>query len=362
MKVALVCPYAWDRFGGVQSHVRSLAGALRARGHAVQVFAPHVAADAVAPEGVTLVGRAVPVPANGSVAAVAFGPAVGPAVRAALAEFEPDVLHLHEPLIPSISFLALRASEAPAVGTFHAAMEWSAGYGIARNALDPTMRRLAVRTVVSDSARALVERYFPGDYVLTPNGIDASAFAEAGPIRHTEGPTVLFLSRLEKRKGLEVLIRAMAELEDEAATLVVGGSGPEERSVRALARSLGVEAVWLGRVPDAEVAGTYRGADVYCAPALGGESFGIVLVEAMAAGTPVVCSDLPGFRAVAAGAAFLVPPDAHLRLAAALRRVLEDSEKARSMWTAGREVAERYDWKTLAPRVEEVYESALVRR
>lgn len=361
MRIALVCPYAWDRFGGVQSHVRSLAGALRSRGHVVQVFAPHVAVDAAAPDGVTLVGRAVPVPANGSVAAVAFGPAVGTAVRSALADFDPDVLHLHEPLIPSVSLLALRASEVPAVGTFHAAMEWSAGYGIARSALGPTIRRLAVRTVVSDSALALVSRYFPGDYAVTPNGIDASSFAGAAPKRHADGPVVLFLSRLEKRKGLEVLVRAMAELEG-SATLVVGGSGPEERTAKALARSLGVRAVWLGRVPDPDVAATYRGADVYCAPALGGESFGIVLVEAMAAGTPVVCSDLPGFRAVASGAAFLVPVEAHLRLAAALRRVLEDPAKAEGMRAAGREVAARYDWDNLVPRLEEVYASALARR
>ncbi len=360
MRVALVCPYAWDRFGGVQSHVRSLAAVLRERGHAIQVFAPHVAADAAAPEGVTLVGRAVPIPANGSVAALAFGPAVGTAVRRALADFEPDVLHLHEPLIPSISLLALRSAEVPAVGTFHAAMEWSFGYGIARGALGPTIRRLAVRTVVSESARALVSRYFPGPYVLTPNGIDVAAFAAAEPVRHTEGPTVLFFSRLEKRKGLEVLVRAMPHVPD--AMLVVAGSGPEERAVKSLARSLSVEAVWLGRVPDAEVAATYRGADVYCAPALGGESFGIVLVEAMAAGTPVVCSDLPGFRAVAGEAAFLVPPRAHRRLAAALRRVLEDRDKGETMRAAGRAVAERYDWGRLVPRVEEVYESALARR
>lgn len=361
MRVALVCPYAWDRVGGVQSHVRSLSGALRARGHEAQVFAPHVAADAVASEGVTLVGRAVPVPANGSVAPLAFGPTVGTAVRGALADFGPDVLHIHEPLIPSISLLALRTSEVPVVGTFHASMEWSAGYGIARGALSPTMSRIAVRTVVSESARSLVSRYFPGDYVLTPNGIDASAFATAEPRRHADGPVVLFFSRLEKRKGLEVLVRAMAELRD-TAILVVGGSGPEEKTVKSLARSLSVRTVWLGRVPDEEVAATYRGADVYCAPALGGESFGIVLVEAMAAGTPVVCSDLPGFRAVAGDAAFLVPPDAHLRLAAAIRRVLEDRHKAETMRAAGREVAARFDWQTLVPRVEDVYASALALR
>ncbi|MDQ3951703.1 MAG: glycosyltransferase family 4 protein [Actinomycetota bacterium] len=361
MRIALVCPYAWDRFGGVQSHVRSLAAALRPRGHDVQVFAPRVATRTVAPEGVTLVGKAVPIPANGSVAALAFGPAVGASLRRALADFEPDVLHLHEPLIPSISLLALRASEVPAVGTFHAAMEWSFGYGIARGALAPTMRRLAARTVVSESAEALVSRYFPGPYVLTPNGIDVSAFAEAEPERHADGPTVLFFSRLEKRKGLEVLIRAMAALQG-SARLVVAGAGPEERAVKSLARSLKLDAAWLGRVPDERVASVYRGADVYCAPALGGESFGIVLVEAMAAGTPVVCSNLPGFKGVAGDAAFLVAPRAHRRLAAALGRVLEDPEKAETMRTAGRAAAARYDWSTLVPRVEEVYESALARR
>lgn len=357
MRVALVCPYAWDRFGGVQSHVRSLADALRVRGHTVQVFAPHVAADATAPDGVTLVGRAVPVPANGSVAAVAFGPAVGPAVRRALEDFEPEVLHLHEPLIPSISLLALRSTEVPAVGTFHASMEWSFGYGVARGALEPTMQRLAVRTVVSESARSLVSRYFPGPYALTPNGIDAGAFAGAEPVRHADGPTVLFFSRIEKRKGLEVLVRAMPDVPN--ATLVVAGSGPEEKTVKSLARSLSVDAVWLGRVPDGEVAATYRGADVYCAPALGGESFGIVLVEAMAAGTPVVCSNLPGFKAVAGDTAFLVAPRAHRRLGAALRSVLEDPDRAQAMRAAGRETAARYDWGRLAPRVEEVYERAL---
>jgi phosphatidylinositol alpha-mannosyltransferase len=359
LRVALVCPYAWDRFGGVQSHVRSLAATLRARGHDVLVLAPHSTPDAAPPEGVAYVGKAVPVPANGSVAALAFGPAVAAGARRALASFGPDVLHLHEPLIPSLSFLALRGSDVPAVGTFHAAAEWSFGYGVARGALAPMMRRLAVRTVVSDSARALVARYFPGEYALTPNGIDTGAFAGAAPRAYADGPTVVFFSRLERRKGLEVLIRAMAELRGEAVTLVVAGAGPEERRVKALAARLDVDAVWLGRIPDADVAPLYRGASVYCAPGLGGESFGIVLVEAMAAGAPVVCSDLPGFRAVASDAAVLVPPGDPEALARALGGVLEDEAQAARMRAAGAEVAARFDWGRLAPRVEEVYERAL---
>lgn len=359
MRVALVCPYAWDRFGGVQSHVRSLASALRARGHEVLVLAPAVAPEATPPPGVAYVGKAVPVPANGSVAALAFGPSVAAGARRALASFDPDVLHLHEPLIPSLSLLALRGSEVPAVGTFHAAAEWSFGYGVARAALAPSMRRLAVRTVVSDAARSLVTRYFPGDYVLTPNGIDASAFRGASPHSHTGGDSVVFFSRLERRKGLEVLIRALPALRDTGAALVVAGAGPEERRVRALAARLGVEAEWLGRIPDEDVAPLYAGAGVYCAPALGGESFGIVLVEAMAAGAAVVCSDLAGFRAVAGDAAVLVPPGDPAALADALRRVLADPDEASRMRAAGAEVAARYDWSRLAPRVEEVYDRAL---
>ena len=359
MRIALVCPYAWDRHGGVQSHVRSLAAALRTRGHDVMVLAPATAPDAEPPPGVTFVGKAVPVPANGSVAALSFGPGAGAGARRALADFEPDVLHLHEPLIPSLSFLVLRSTDVPAVGTFHAAAEWSFGYAAARGALAPLMKRLAVRTVVSDSARALVSRYFPGEYASTPNGIDAASFQGAAPRAYAAGRTVVFFSRLERRKGLEVLVRAMAVLGAPGVTLVVAGAGPEERRVRALAARLGVEAVWLGRIPDEDVAPLYRGAGVYCAPALGGESFGIVLVEAMASGAPVVCSDLPGFRGVAAEAALLVPPGDPRGLARGLKRVLDDPAEADCMRAAGAGVAARFDWGELAPRVEEVYARAL---
>ena len=360
MRVALVCPYAWDRPGGVQSHVRSLAAALRRRGHEVAVLAPH--ADAVSGSAggdVTLVGRAVSVPANGSVAPLAFGPLAAVGVRRALGAFDPEVVHLHEPLIPSLSLLSLWNTRAPAVGTFHAAADSSFGYGVAKPLLSRAIRRLAVRTAVSDSARALVARYFPGVYTLTPNGTDVVAFAQAEPHRVVDGPSVLFFSRIERRKGLEVLIRAMARLRDLDATLVVAGSGPEEKAARALAARLSVRAEWMGRVENDAVAGTYAGASVYCAPGLGGESFGIVLVEAMAAGAPVVCSDLPGFRAVAGGAARLVPPGEAGPLADELRAVLGDPGEAERMSRAGRTLAGAFDWNRLLPGVEDVYERAV---
>jgi phosphatidylinositol alpha-mannosyltransferase len=359
MRVALVCPYAWDKVGGVQSHVRGLSKALRARGHEVTVVAPH-ARRVPAEEGVVLVGRAVSIPANGSVAPLSFGPLAAAGVRRALSAIEPDVCHLHEPLIPSLSLLALWASRAPCVGTFHASSEGSLGYRAGRVVLERAVRRLAVRTAVSDAARHLVARYFPGDYALTPNGVDTSAFRPTGTEKQDR--TVLFLSRIERRKGLEVLIQAMARMRDVGARLVVAGDGPEARASRALAQRLQVEAEWLGVVSDQEKAELFGTAGVYCAPGLGGESFGIVLAEAMAAGAAVVCSDLPGFRAVAGGAARLVPPGDAGALAGALRAVLVDEAEAAAMRKQSLRMSGLFDWGRIAGGVEGVYERALASR
>jgi phosphatidylinositol alpha-mannosyltransferase len=361
MRVALVCPYAWDRFGGVQTHVRSLSDALRRRGHEVRVFAPaSLGREQPAERGVTIVGGALGIPINGSVAALSFGPGAATRVRRALDSFAPDVLHLHEPLIPSLSFLALVSCEVPAVGTFHASAEASVGYLAFKPVLELAAKRLSVRTAVSDAARELISRYFPGDYVLTPNGVDVARYASAEPADLGGGRTILFFSRLERRKGLEVLIHAVRRLEDLGdVRLVVGGSGPEEHYCRRLATRLGVRAKWLGRLPDVYVPSLYKAADVYCAPALGGESFGIVLVEAMAAGAPVVCSDLDGFRAVAAGAAELVPAGDPEALAAGLRRVVCDDARRAGMSKRGARLAGMFDWPRLVVNVESLYEKAL---
>jgi phosphatidylinositol alpha-mannosyltransferase len=366
VRVALVCPYAWDRYGGVQSHVRALAHALDERGHETGVMAPYLLDRSTLTEpGITFVGRAVRVPANGSVAPLAFGPLVASGIREALEEFEPEVVHLHEPLIPSLSLLALSTNAAaPTVGTFHAAAESSLGYRGAKAVLAKAASRLTVRTAVSEAARALATRYFPGEYVITPNGIDTRRFASVAPLGATPGAprrSVLFLGRLESRKGLEVLIRAMAGLADLDVSLVVAGSGPEKRSARALARRLGVRTKWLGRVSEEDKPRIYRSADVYCAPALGGESFGIVLLEAMAAGTPVVCSDLSAFRAVTNGAAQLATAGDAPALARALRAVLTDPVRAAEMRSLSHREAERYSWSALVGDIEAVYRLALTR-
>jgi phosphatidylinositol alpha-mannosyltransferase len=360
--VAIVCPYAWDRFGGVQTHVSSLARSLRARGYDATIVAPQASIGDLIPEdGVRTVGRAVPIPANGSMAPVSFGPVAGQGVRAALEELKPDVVHLHEPLIPSLSMLALRHPTAPTVGTFHASAESSFGYRAATPWLERTIRRLTVRTVVSEAARELISRYFPGDYLVTPNGVEVARFHDAGVLDVGPPPRVLFFGRIEPRKGLEVLIEAMTFLRDLRPTLVVVGSGPGSRAAAARARRLGIEARWLGRISDADKARAFRSCEVYCAPGLGGESFGIVLLEAMAAGAPVVCSDLPAFGAVAGDAALLVPPDEPQLLAEALREVVTDRAVADRLRAAGRSVAARYDWSHLALDVEQAYELALSR-
>lgn len=363
MKVAIVCPYAWDRFGGVQSHVRALARALEARGHTIGILAPQSSGQvAESPVGVTLVGRALSVPANGSMAPVAFGPLAAAGIRRALEVLEPQVVHVHEPLIPSLSLLALWNAEAPTVGTFHAAAESSFGYRASRPVLARAASRLTVRTAVSDAARGLVSRYFPGEYELTPNGVEVERFADAEPMDLGPGKRILFLGRLEKRKGLDVLIEAMTFLRDLDVRLVVAGGGPEERFSRSFARRLGIEATFIGRLSEDDLPRAFRATDVYCAPGLGGESFGIVLAEAMAAGAPVVCSDLPAFRSVAGDAALLVPPDEPAALARGLRRALTQPEVIREMGDRGREVAQRFDWSRLAAGVEDIYEQALTRR
>ena len=356
-----MCPYAWDRFGGVQSHVRALARALGKRDHDVHVLAPAASADLVGRDhdGASIVGRAVGIPANGSVAPVAFGPLAGAGVRRALKGFAPDVIHVHEPLVPSLSLLALWGASAPLVGTFHAAAETSAGYRIARPVLDRAARRLRVRTAVSAAAAKLAGKYFPGEYLMTPNGVDVARFAGAEPFAWGGERTVLFFGRIEARKGLDVLLRAVVGLKDLAPRLVVAGSGPEEERARARAVELGVEALFLGPVAEEDVARVYRSAAVYCAPGLRGESFGIVLVEAMAAGTPVVCSALEGFRAVVGDGAVLVPADDPGALAAALRLLLTDPSSAADLRSKGTAVAARFDWGRLVPGVEAVYRRAV---
>jgi phosphatidylinositol alpha-mannosyltransferase len=358
VKIALVCPYAWDRHGGVQTHVRDLARALARRDHEVRVLAPLTLRADRPGASVDVVGRAIAIPANGSVAPIAPGPDAAWSTRRRLSAIRPDVIHIHEPLILSTSLFAITKELAPCVGTFHAAAERSALYRVFAPFLRPLADRLVLRTAVSEQALAFVSRYFPGSYEITPNGVDVQRFREAAPLDLGTGRKVLFAGRLEERKGLEILIRAIARLGRSDVTLIVAGAGPREREARVLAARTGIRATFLGALPDEKFAGLFRSVDVYCHPATGRESFGIVLLEAMAGGAPVVCSDLAGFRAAAGDAAVYLPPGDGEALAGALRRMLDEPEHAELMHTLGEARSSVFDWGSLVEHVIKLYERA----
>jgi phosphatidylinositol alpha-mannosyltransferase len=361
VRVVLICPYSLSLPGGVQGQVLGLARTLRQRGMSATVLGP---CDGPPPEsGVVSVGASVSLPATGSVAPLAPDP---PAIRRTLevlAAEQPDVLHLHEPLVPGPALTALLAGGVPTVGTFHASGRVPA-YVWLRPAVRAVARRIGMRTAVSPEARALAERWLGGACHVVPNGVEIERFAKADPWPAPETPgrtgrAVLFVGRHEPRKGLDVLLKAFAGLERDAV-LWVAGEGPETEALAASAPA-GVE--WLGRISDEELARRLRTAAVFCAPSLHGESFGVVLLEAMAAGTPVVASDIAGYRDVARQEreAILVPAGDVDALAAGLRRVLDDRSLAGRLVEAGAARAAGFSMEQLAARYAGLYENLLAR-
>ncbi|HEX2047778.1 MAG TPA: glycosyltransferase family 4 protein [Acidimicrobiales bacterium] len=356
MRVGLVSPYSLSLPGGVQGQVLGLARALRGQGHQVRVLGP---CDGAPPEvGITPLGNSVPTAANGSMAPVAPDPSNALRTISALRDEQFDVVHLHEPIAPGATVTTLVCSSAPMVGTFHAA-----GTSAAYRWLAPLTcwlaNRLSIRCAVSEDARDLAARHLGGEYLLLHNGIDVERFTKATPWP-TEGPTVLFLSRHEERKGLDVLIAALPRLPPHARVWVASDGPDTARLKAAAAGDQRVE--WLGRIDEAEKLRRLRGADVLCAPSLRGESFGMILLEAMAAETPIVASDLPGYRKVvghAEPAAVLVPPGDAAALGDALGRVLETPELAASLAAAGDARASAFSMDRLAGRYVELYRSAI---
>ncbi|MFI5052834.1 MAG: glycosyltransferase family 4 protein [Acidimicrobiia bacterium] len=351
----LSCPYSLSLFGGVQGQVLGLGRALRELGVDARIVAP---CDGPPPEpGITTVGPSTRVPSNGSVAPIATGRAVARRTLEALRTFEPDVLHLHEPLSPGPNHAALMGTTIPAVGTFHSARAGRNGwYETFRPGLRPMMRRLAVSTAVSEEARRQVTQTFGGDCEILPNGVDVAALA-SGPVATADAPTILFVGRHEPRKGLAVLLDAFAGLDRDAELWVVG-DGPG----RAALEDRGVpRVVWLGRVSEVEKAARLRGATIACFPALDGESFGIVLLEGMAAGSAVVASDIDGYRTVSRAdhEALLVPPGDADALRVALTTLLDDPVRRAAQVARGRIRADEFSLTRLAERFLEVYERAV---
>ena len=333
MRIGLVCPYSLTVPGGVQAQVLGLARTLRGVGEDVRVLAP---CDGPPPDaGVTPLGKSVPTASNGSVAPLAPDPAAQLRTIRALRDEDFDVIHLHEPLAPGPTMTALLFRNAPMVGTFHRAGDSSA-YAALKPAVRWLARRLDVRCAVSKDALATARKALGGEYELLFNGIEIERFAKATPMP-TSGPTIFFVGRHEERKGLAVLLDALALLPRDVRVWV-GGTGPQTGALRA-AYGGDPRIDWLGRLTEADVASRMRGADVFCAPSLHGESFGIVLLEAMAAGAVVVASALDGYGNVATHGvdALMPPPGDSDALGRALARVLEDS-RLRADLTAAAEL------------------------
>ena len=362
MRIGIVCPYSLDIPGGVQNHVKDLAEALLDLGHDVSVLAPSESDDL--PTYVVPAGRTVPVPYNGSVARVSFGPVAAARARRWLRDGVFDVLHLHEPATPSLSLLALWAAECPVVATYHSSADRSRALSASAAILRPSLEKITARIAVSEYARGMQVSHIGGEPVIIPNGLYVDRF-ESAPIRpdwRGDQGTVAFVGRLgEPRKGFAVLAEAFGRVAADrpGLRLLVVGGGDIEDARSLLTPAVREQVTFLGRVGDAEKASALRTADVYVAPNTGGESFGIVLVEAMAAGAAVLASDLPAFRRVlengATGVLFRTADAADL--ASRLGALIEDEERRRRLTDAARSVVRRYDWAYVARQIVRVYET-----
>ena len=364
MRVGLVCPYEWTVPGGVGNHVRALAGELRRLGHHVDVLAP--AERPVHEAGFVGLGGSLAVPYNGSVARIAIGPRTLVRVRRALAAGGYDLLHVHEPLSPSVGLLAVAQSHLPVVGTFHANLDRSLALRAGTPLLRRTYERLATRIAVSPSARDTWQRYFGGAMTVVPNGVSPEFFGKHEPLPGYRGgdPTVLFVGRLEPRKGLTYLVRAFLRLKPafpRLRLLVVGRDDKrqQEKAMAMVPPRLRPDLVFVGSVPQEDLPSYYASADLFCAPSLGGESFGIVLVEAMAMGLPVVCSDIGGYRDLLRDnrEGLLVPPRDPEALADALGALLDNPARRAALAEAARSSAARYAWPVVAAELAAIYES-----
>ena len=362
MKIGLVSPYVDPLPGGVTQHVRYLYENLRLRGHDVRILTSSHGLQRGSEGDVIRLGKGFSMPSNGSVGTITLSPRYVSQARERLDRERFDVLHFHEPFVPFLSLVLLRESQSVNIGTFHAYGGWSPAYEFGSRAMGGYADRLHGRIAVSAAARHFIDRYFPGDYKVIPNGVDAERFRRSVPLARWQDGTrnLLFVGRFEPRKGLLDLLKAYRILRKtgcQCRLLVVGG-GPQEREARryvATRRLVGVE--FLGRVSDDEKTQLFRTADVFVAPATGRESFGIVLLEAMAAGAPIVASDIHGYKGVLRRGreGLLVPPHEPKQLAASISRILEDRELAARMSAAGLVRAEEFSWPRVTAKVDDYY-------
>jgi phosphatidylinositol alpha-mannosyltransferase len=366
VRIGIVCPYSWDIPGGVQAHVRDLAEKLIGLGHTVSVLAPGDEDSADLPAYVVAAGKAVPIPYNGSVARLQFGLVSAARVRRWLRDGAFDVVHVHEPAPPSLSLLTCMIHEGPLVATFHVATVRSRFLSMFDTVLQPFLEKITGRIAVSSAARKVIVEHLGGDAVVIPNGVAVAHFRDAQPFDGfpRRGGTIGFIGRYEEaRKGMDVLVEALDLLVPTRPQLrlLLAGRGNAEDFLEGLPDQVARRVDLLGQVSEDDKARLLRSVDVYCAPNTGQESFGVILLEAMAARTPIVASDIDAFRRVlgdgSAGRQFVTgDPGA---LAEALAEVLDDADLRERLVEAGDEAVAPYDWDLIVGDVLRVYELAV---
>ena len=363
-RIGIVCPYGWDTPGGVQSHVGDLAEYLIAQGHFVSVLAPVINEEGI-PDYVTSAGRPIAIPYNGAVARILFGPLAFARVKQWIGNGNFDLLHLHEPAIPSISLLACWASEGPLVGTFHAASTRQKIAFAITPFIEPVIEKLTARIAVSEAARETLQIHLDTDAVVVPNGIYAKRFADAHTDLRWSGNTIGFMGRFEEnRKGLSVLIEALPAIIEKIPDIrvIVAGPGNPATILDEMEPQLRQRFTFLGRISEQDKANFMSSVSIYVAPNTGGESFGIILAEALAGGASVLASDIPAFDSLLGHGKYgsLFQSENAQDLARRAAELLNNPDLRTSIAKAGREYAQSFDWDVVAERIYDVYEMAMV--
>jgi len=365
IRIGMVCPYGWDTPGGVQSHIRDLAEHLIEEGHYVSVLTP-ISDDSVKHEDyVVNAGKPISIPVNGSVARVLFGPIASSRAKQWIASGDFDLLHLHEPAIPSLSLLACSAAEGPLVGTFHVSTPKKKAIYAIGPILEPIVEKLNARIAVSELARSTLKDHFDTDAVVIPNGIDGQKYANAKVnSEYSNGHTVGFIGRIEEpRKGLQVLIDSLSIVARfiPDVQFLVAGPGDSNEFTKKLNPQLKSRIKFLGLLSNEEKERFLKSIQIYVAPNTGSESFGIILTEALSAGTAVVASDIPAFKAVLENgeAGELFKNEDSADLAKVLVALLRNDDKRKRLGENGRLSAQKYDWQVVAEQIENVYEMAI---
>jgi phosphatidylinositol alpha-mannosyltransferase len=364
LRIGLVCPYGWDTPGGVRKHVQDLAEYLIAKGHYVSVLAP-VIDEASVPDYVVSAGKPISIPYNGAVARVLFGPIAFSRVRHWISNGNFDLLHLHEPAIPSISLLACWAAEGPLVGTFHAAAKRQKAIFAIGPILEPVIEKLTARIAVSEAARETLTEHLETDAVVVPNGIYADLYRDGQVRAEWSGNTLGFIGRYEEpRKGLSVLLEALPIIARFApdVRVLVAGPGDSKDVESEIDPQLRHRFKFLGRISEKEKADFLSSVALYIAPNTGGESFGIILAEALAGGAAVVASDIPAFDSLLGNGEYgaLFQSENPQDLAKVVIDLLRDADKRKSLAQRGKVYAQRFDWDVVAKDIFSIYEMALV--